>query len=1347
MSERDKSLAALLGSDYMPGSTGLSEALTDLMRSQNDLVSPLHGGTINQSYQRYSAGGNTNRLGLPSPSRGRRELQEQPGAGAEAVWPNGSAAGQLPRQFPTSKRLSLAIDVLEEVCALDKITTFHMFLCCDQTPAILPSTVLPSFAPKLRRKDMHGIGTQKGTSKLSPQTLKRIFEGIASNLPHPDSRRLSPSKCLYVISNMSREIGSSHPLAIDFGVVIVEIIQRDDAFLTIKVSKLAKCCGQLAALVKIVIKSFFLTIKASGLRAVKVKSDLSQFSLTPVMGSYQRRMVESCLSSAQSSSHFHVRHIANLRLLLRELVLSKIAVGFQLVGDAVGEVLTAPSSATPVNSNNLLRGFNSNSASESSYPPSASEQQSSFVVHLFAVSPASPSGIDVEALLQCKISCAMDECSVVYYWPRCVHDAQDHEGGAPAFSSNAARANTTIEMAVGALIAVDRNIFSLYENVTPLVQKPVTGNTTSLSLSLNDNTDNNNIKPNLGVLTRPLTVYPCLRLTTTSLFPTLRRNSSSHGVGTAAAATTTPTGLPQVSLSVQQWLELIRHSSVESLMLPRFDDEANQALTCKLQLNYRLLRMLQHSLSRLNGNVLGVVLKPTITIVSSSESHSRLNELETSIATGTRDLFVITLNADLMVLVEFPELSYGVSKVLSPPSISSDSVKTSRFVSNALPSPTGGIMSKVTDETMLARVDSQILREESHNQEIYFIDPTDGLDVVSETSFRADHAEMDTYGADLSKAGGALASETSASAASMIPADGNAATNTCEVKLYPLQLPTLRFADDPSMKLLTARAIIHGPKADMSRSSHGGLEDLHLPITRPLSDRLNVAKVARLKEFLLASHLYNFTTVMGTAMRRGAELSPGDVQLGVEKCRHVTYEVDLSVMCRKRYLASLTQGSNTSTTMMTVHSLCGAFENTLGRLLKGSETGGVFVLKDDADDVAAMVSLGNDNQRSSIRESKSNAEIKEHVTIAAPGGSLTTKGNDNMRVSKSFTRLPAMSMTETKDTVGSSPEKMHEKMDAATATAMSQEHHLSQLAMLDKDLRKSRPAVFVRFAVVSKMEKLTSQIGPTANASYSLHGSTKSVQASASVTQSQLYTGGGTSGVVNTSADESQLPTATIHSLPCFSMSLSESLHGLCSSLGQVLESSSHSAPAATEVALRMTCMYADDLDSDESANRNDEVPAASNVTETKTSSMIQKAVDKNNSFYDKLSQEMRIFVASDILNSLLAASTSNITAETLVLVQHCLNDISSLVCNAQTNLDFVCPASMSSTNTKRVAGNAPSEIGTTVNMSSGVSGQLLGGVNQYDPVVTAFETELRGEVSGLAKIGTKAVFCLLGNI
>ena len=43
---------------------------------------------------------------------------------------------------------------------------------------------------------------------------------------------------------------------------------------------------------------------------------------------------------------------------------------------------------------------------------------------------------------------------------------------------------------------------------------------------------------------------------------------------------------------------------------------------------------------------------------------------------------------------------------------------------------------------------------------------------------------------------------------------------------------------------------------------------------------------------------------------------------------------------------------------------------------------------------------------------------------------------------------------------------------------------------------------------------------------------------------------------------------------------------------------------------------------------------------------------DRKGAIFDKLSQEMTVFVASDTLNSLLVASATNITAETLILVK-----------------------------------------------------------------------------------------------
>ena len=111
--------------------------------------------------------------------------------------------------------------------------------------------------------------------KLTPYVLSMIFDEIAVNLPNPDMRRITPLKCLYVISNQSNTKGSNNTSAIDFGILIIELFQKDDVFLDFKISKLTKGCGQLSALLKIVVKSFFLTLKLCGVRAVKVKNDLT----------------------------------------------------------------------------------------------------------------------------------------------------------------------------------------------------------------------------------------------------------------------------------------------------------------------------------------------------------------------------------------------------------------------------------------------------------------------------------------------------------------------------------------------------------------------------------------------------------------------------------------------------------------------------------------------------------------------------------------------------------------------------------------------------------------------------------------------------------------------------------------------------------------------------------------------------------------------------------------------------------------------------------------------------------------------------------------------------------------
>lgn len=137
------------------------------------------------------------------------------------------------------------------------------------------------------------------------------------------------------------------------------------------------------------------------------------------------------------------------------------------------------------------------------------------------------------------------------------------------------------------------------------------------------------------------------------------------------------------------------------------------------------------------------------------------------------------------------------------------------------------------------------------------------------------------------------------------------------------------------------------------------------------------------------------------------------------------------------------------------------------------------------------------------------------------------------------------------------------------------------------------------------------------------------------------------------------------------------------------MESSSHSQVATAEIMLRMIYIHSPDNEGEgespdegniDQAYRNNESekihksekenfssvvggrefsisckrPKGGSVSHhrpTNSSSNHSIVFPQKGLFFDKLSQEMRVFVASDTLNSLLAASSSSITAETLILV------------------------------------------------------------------------------------------------
>lgn len=114
----------------------------------------------------------------------------------------------------------------------------------------------------------------------------------------------------------------------------------------------------------------------------------------------------------------------------------------------------------------------------------------------------------------------------------------------------------------------------------------------------------------------------------------------------------------------------------------------------------------------------------------------------------------------------------------------------------------------------------------------------------------------------------------------------------------------------------------------------------------------------------------------------------------------------------------------------------------------------------------------------------------------------------------------------------------------------------------------------------------------------------------------------------------------------------------------QILESSTHSTAVAAEVALRMIFLRSSCDVAEDKVTGKDQKPS-SNVlnTDSKKNSSTPHNDDKSSLpvapspsagkgiFFDRLTQEMLTFVASDTLNTLLVASSSNITAETLILV------------------------------------------------------------------------------------------------
>ena len=381
--DRDEAIATLLGGDYMPGRTAEAFAYQNIRVRSLPHSSSRYRLTRNAAMS--STGSLTAHLKSPSiASKGNSRYDES--SLTPLIDEIDMNRGDIPSgnlQLLTSKRLIGSINLLEELCSLDKVLSFHLFLASSEK------------GKQIDEKTMRNQSTNSTRDhvKLTPYVLSMIFDEIAVNLPNPDMRRITPLKCLYVISNQGNtKETNNNAAAIDYGILVIELFQKDEVFLDFKISKLTKGCGQLSALLKIVVKSFFLTLKLCGVRAMKVKNDLSLSSISHNTNIFQKKIIESYLSTGRSMVLLDSRRDSNLLLLMNELVETKMSLGFQLVGKN-----NFSSRSYNKRNNSVLQNEEFLSLDDED-----DQRNQTLVAHLHAVSSTSPTGMEMESLLQCE---------------------------------------------------------------------------------------------------------------------------------------------------------------------------------------------------------------------------------------------------------------------------------------------------------------------------------------------------------------------------------------------------------------------------------------------------------------------------------------------------------------------------------------------------------------------------------------------------------------------------------------------------------------------------------------------------------------------------------------------------------------------------------------------------------------------------------------------------------------------------------------------------------------------------------------------------------------------------------
>ena len=505
------------------------------------------------------------------------------------------------------------------------------------------------------------------------------------------------------------------------------------------------------------------------------------------------------------------------------------------------------------------------------------------------------------------------------------------------YCTSGASSSRVIEDAVTACIAMDQEVFRLYEIAVPLMM-----------------------------------------------------TSAANQSNLAANQTNPPANLPSraVPLSNEQWSSLLKYADKEDISLPIFG--------INTKTNFLLLQMLASDLSRFSAVAVSTVsgidgkssaLNRQRSHTAGSGANSRnkgarssmeLNEIG---SLSCLNKMVISAG-NCLYFIEFPDII--------PSTATSDSVNLDqRFHDLSTKSTT------VCDETNL------VMQLNRDKDELFFIDAVD-VGVESGDDRSEDFSErLSASSTAHTGDSGNTSPHTDPPTPAVYEEDSEIGSmngsRSCDISLYCLHLPAFRFVD-ASIRSLVSQALVI---PNTSPSQTAATSNIHSRSTSQRGSYLNLTGSPLdiqedLRSFILESHMDNFAAVLCSALRKGQTVGSGDIQLGLNRCRQSIVEVDISVMCRKRYIANSSVGGDMLGS--SGGSLYSAFENTLGKLLKGLESENVFVLSGESPRTCSTADLHRTSRTVSRSESgEKYVHRGENASTPVSAVSIPAKDKDRGR--------------------------------------------------------------------------------------------------------------------------------------------------------------------------------------------------------------------------------------------------------------------------------------------------------------------------------------------------------------